>query len=134
MESPFKLVKPSLLIGESPNQIELNCAGRKVALVPVDNTDSATFCDPDGSGWELRLDVLQSFGAEGLWNQLHPLKNTDVAFEFLPKDGEAVSASNVQVTGTFRIPRIPFIEAGIKEFHPYTITFEIEDEPTFVLA
>lgn len=134
MESPFKLVKPSLLIGTSPNQIELNCAGRKVALVPTDDTASATWCDPDGSAYELRLDVLQSFGAEGLWNQLHPLKNTDVAFEFLLKAGSAVSEANPKVTGTLRIPRVPFIEAGIKEFHAYTIPFEIENEPTFATA
>lgn len=120
MEAPFKLYKPSFQIGESGSEIELNCAGRKVTFAPGDRQ---TWCHRDES---INLEVVQSFGAEGLWNQLNPLVDTEVPFVFLPVAGKAVGVDNPQAAGTLLVPDyIPFLDAGIREFSPFTLEFQV---------
>ncbi len=129
MEAPFKLRKPSFKLGDPGSQIELNCAMKKVGFQAGDRI---TFCHRDEM---IVVEVENSFGAEGLWNQLQPIVDTQVAFEFLLDADAAVGVKNPKATGTVLMPDyIALIDAGIRERHTLTLEFEVIGDITYATA
>lgn len=141
--APFILRSPRINLTAGP--IELVCVARQVALVPTDEEiDVETFCDPDGieygsTSWVLTVTALQTFDSadgvgDGLWNQLHALRKTTVAFELLPDNGAAVSSANPSATGNVRVPSIPFLDGTPGEKTEMSLTFPVVGDPVFATS
>lgn len=127
--APFKLVNPSFLLGTG-TPVEIKCSARNIKhTVDVSTTDDSTFCEPGAEGIgqikeSIELTVLQSFGAEGLWNLLAPLQLTVVAFELFSV-AATVAVGSPKMTGTCLVPIVPFLDAGIRENTELTLEFKI---------
>jgi len=124
--APFKLVDPSFTVGG----VELKCSARQIRhTITFDQTDDSTFCRPSAQGvgqvtQTIELTVLQSFGADGLWNQLHPLRGTVVSFVLEATDGE-LDDDNPVMTGTCMVPPVPLVDAGVGENTELSLVFPI---------
>ena len=123
MPTKLKNSDPSLTIGV----VEMKCHGRRIRINADEDPDGATFCDPYGSSYTAELEVFQSFGADGLETVLRPLVNTIENFIYTPADGVAASVDNPHFRFDARVPPFPVIDAGIREFSPFTIPFEVEE-------
>ncbi len=119
---PFKLSDPQATIGS----LEMKCHGRRIVLTDVENTDGATFCEPDGSTYSFGMEVYQSFGASGLEANLRPLVGTIVEVLVESKDG-TVSEEFPQWKFDWKVPNFPVIDAGISEFTAFTRSRDIEE-------
>ena len=135
-------VKPtnamSFLIGatETPTT-EMKCHGRRIALVPdIVWEDTETFCNEGGEApgrtkRSTTLEVLQSFGAEGLWNTLQPLFGSLAYFKLDLAGNSTAAAGNVIVTGQLWVPPVKFIDAGVGKYTYDPIEFKCYGAPTF---
>ena len=143
--APFRLSGPSLKIGTSGTpgtaSTELACHGRRITIVPSQQfEDVETFCNPGGEApsvdqQSIVMEVLQSFGASGLWNLLAPLKGLEVAFEFNPGGSSAAAAAtNPIMEGNLWVPAVPFIDAAPERFSIFSIEFKLSGEPTFQIT
>lgn len=138
MAAPFRLDGPSFLIGATdPPTIELAGNGRRVTIVPAQEfEDVETFSNPGGEAPGLirntiSLEVLQSFGADGLWNVLKPLEGTLVYFQFLLDGDSPEGVGNPMMTGQCYVPAVPFIDAGVRKFSTFTLEFKVSGVPVF---
>lgn len=136
--APFRLDEPSFKIGTtSTPDTELSGSGRRVTIVPSQEfEDIETFENPGGEApglvrRSINLEVIQSFGAEGLWNVLAPLEGQLVYFEFDPAGTGTPGADNPVMSGQCYVPAVPFIDAGVKKFSTFTLEFRIFGEPAF---
>jgi len=140
--APFRLDNPSFVIdhdlaGGSASAVQLKCAGRRIAVTPdVDFEDVETWCNPKGEApgaatWAIELEVLNSYGAAGLWNQLLPLAGVLVKFSLLPAGAVAVSATNPEMSGDCWVPYPTFVDAGVRKFTTYTLEFKVYGTPLF---
>lgn len=139
MAAPFRLDGPSFKIGaEDPPTLELSSNGRRVTILPTQEMeDVETFSNPGGQAPGLirntiGLEVLQSFGADGLWNILKPLEGELVYFTFTPDGDAAVSESNPMMTGQCWVPAVPYLDAGVRKFSSFTMEFGVYGIPEFV--
>lgn len=123
MPTKYKQSDPQATVGA----VEMKCHGRRIALTPTVDDSSATFCDPFGSLWTFSVDVFQSFGTGGLETDLRPLVNTIVQVVYEVEDGATVSADKPNYRFDWRVPPFPVVDAGIREFSPFTISGEIEE-------
>lgn len=139
MAEPFRLDGPSFLIGAvDPPTTELAAHGRRVTIVPTQEfEDVETFTNPGGEApglirRSINLEVLQSFGADGLWNVLAPLEGELVYFEFNPGGtGEVAAVTNPIMSGQCYVPAVPFLDAGVRKFTATTMEFRIYGDVAF---
>lgn len=123
MPTKFKQSDPSLTISGN----EMKCHGRRIRIPSTTDPDGATFCDPFGTAYTPELEVFQSFGTDGLETLLRPLVNTIVDFVYEPDGAEDASVDNPHYKWEARVPPFPVVDAGIREFSPFTISFEAEE-------
>ena len=136
--APFRLDEPSFLIGAAdPPTTEMKCHGRRFNITADQSfEDIETFCNPGGEApgitkRSINVEVFQSFAAEGLWNVLYPLEGDLVYFSFSPDGTTTGSATNPIMEGQCYVPAIPFVDAGVKKFSPFSIEFRIYGIPTY---
>lgn len=138
--APFILVSPSLKVGTSPSPMtDLKCSANQITHgVDQDSNDYETFCGAYRSygvaHHTLTLTLLQSFGTDGPWTVLYPLRNTVVDFELLPDDRVAASPTNPKMTGKVYVPFMPFLDSAVNEASEIDVELAIQGEPTFVTA
>lgn len=136
--APFRLDAPSFLIGAvDPPTTEMKCHGRRFNIT-ADQTfeDVETFCNVGGEApgvikRSINIEVFASFGAEGLWNVLYPLEGTLVYFAFDLAGTGTGAVGNPIMEGQCYVPAIPFIDAGVKKFSPFSLEFRIYGTPTY---
>ena len=136
---PFILVSPSMKIGPTGTLVDLKCSASQIAHgVEQDTNDYETFCGTYrayGAAREtITLTVLQNFDPTGPWHVLYPLRGTVVDFELLPDDRVAASPTNPKMTGSVRVPTIPFLDAAVNEASEIEVELAIQGAPTFVEA
>lgn len=136
---PFKMVKPSLLIGPVlGTQYQLNCASRQIEhVIDEEEIDDSTFCAPSAVApgkitESLEVTGLVSFGdiggaeaVQGLFNALYPLAGTVQDFDLLANGDVAVGTANPRMTGTCYIPRIPMLLGSVGENSEINLSFKI---------
>src|SRR5687767_4328171 len=117
MAAPVRLDTPSFKIGTAdPPTTELRGNGRRISLVTTQEyEDIETFDNPGGEApgltrTTITLEVLQSFGADGLWNVLKPLEGQLVYFSFSPNGTTTAGATNPIATGQCYVPAISFVD------------------------
>lgn len=139
--APFRLDNPSFVIDHDAAvgsaAVQLKCAGRNLSAVPdFDFEDVETFCNPKGEApgaatWTINLEVINSYGAAGLWNQILPLAGQLVKFAFLPAGAVTIGAENPEMSGNCYVPYPTFVDAGVRKFTTYTLEFKVSGTPLF---
>jgi len=126
MPTKHKNSDPSLTIDGN----EMKCHGRRIRLNADEDRDGATFCDPYGSSYVGEIEVFQSFGVDGLETLIRPLVNTIVQVVYTPTElgvAEDPSEANPQYRFDARVPPFAIVDAGIREFSPFTLSLEAEE-------
>lgn len=127
MPAPTKIKQsPSLTLDGN----EMNDHSRRAVITSTRDTDGATFKRPFGSAFAVEIEVFQSFGADGFETIMRPLVNTIVEAVYSPKDGEVASVANPHLKCQVRIPPFDFINSGIDEFSPFSMTLPAEEGTT----
>ena len=125
------------IIGTAPNTVEIECNANQVEAVPEQDTnDTETFCGIFTSykpaKWTVTITALQSFGADGLWNNLRPLVNSIVDFEIVPDLAKAIGADNVAMTGKAYLPEFAYLSASVGEASDFTPWLAQQDNITLL--
>jgi hypothetical protein len=134
---PFILIKPKLLVGPEGSEVEYECGANEIDASPEqDSNDVETFCGVFTSykpaKWTVTVTAVQSFGADGLWNNLRPLVNTIQPFTIIPDAANPISADNIAMTGTAYIPEFAYIQAPVGEASEFDFVLAVQGEPDFI--
>ena len=138
LDDPSFVVDFDAVVGVAA--VQLRCAGRKITTAgDQEFEDIATFCNPKGEAPgavvdAISLEVLQSVGVGGLWNQLKPLEGQLVNFAFLWDGTVDPADDNPEMSGQLWIPFIPLVDAGPRKFSTFTLEFKILGTPIYTLA
>lgn len=132
---PYYMVRPMLQLGEVGSEVELQCFANNVETnVDQDETVTKTFCGVYTSygpeKWTIVLTVVQSFGADGLWTLVSPMKGTVQPFVITPAEG-AVSVDNPVMSGTAMVKAFPFLSGAVNEPSEFDLELAVQGEPTF---
>ncbi|HKE67387.1 MAG TPA: hypothetical protein VKB59_22500 [Micromonosporaceae bacterium] len=136
---PFVLIKPKLVIGTDPNTIEFECGANELDIAPdQDSNDVETFCSVfttyKPEKWTITITILQSFGTDGLWNNLRPLANTIVDFLVIPDESQPISETNVAISGKAYMPGFAYIQAAVGEASESDLVLAVQGDPEFLVA
>ena len=140
--APFRLDSPSFVVDYDAAVgaafVQLKCAGRNIdTRGDQDFEDTETFCTPLGEApgavaESIVVEVLNSLGVDGLWNQLKPLEGELVKFAYLPNGTVTSSPDNPEMSGELWVPYIPLTpSAGVRKFQTYSLEFKIFGIPTY---
>lgn len=130
---PFVFNHPKLTLkptGGASAAFDLQCYANEIGdEVDQDSDDWQTFC-ATGTTYgppqrKITGTFYVSYGADGLWHKLHALEGQTVDFALLPDGNAAVSADNPEMTGTVRIPAIPFIGGPVGPGKASTVDLEL---------
>lgn len=131
--SPARLDSPSFLLQhELADPLQLKCAGRSIDhSTDQEFEDVETFCNPGGEApgvvkQSFVITVLNSFGANGLYNLLSPLAGTRVSFAYLRAGSTAISEDNPEFSGFLYVPTPKIVNAGVRKFTEYDLDFKID--------
>lgn len=135
--APFILVKPKLIIGETGDSVEFECGANQLDITPEqDSNDTETFCGIFTSykptKWTITVTALQSFGTDGLWNALRPYVNTVVPFTIIPDEANAISATNIAMTGEAYFPEFAYLTAAVGEASEFDLVLAVQGVPEFI--
>jgi hypothetical protein len=116
--------------------VEIHCFANEIHT-NVDQADNTidTFCGSYTSykpeKWDVTLAALQSFGADGLWNQIRPLVGTEQDFTILPDRDQPVSADNPEMSGKCIVKAFPFLDGAVGEASSFDLVLAVQGEPLF---
>lgn len=136
MADPYRAVLPEITI----DTVDFKCHARKLSLLPDQKfEDVSTFCNPGGqipttATWKCTLEMLQSFGINGAWNQLRALSGTLQTIVVYPGAGTTAAVTNPEATFDAWIPSIPFLDATPGSTMTYTLELQVEGEPVFATS
>lgn len=137
---PFIPVKPHISIGTAGSDVTIPCAAESVDVdVDQDENVVETFCGTyrtfKAEQWTITVTAYMSYGTtpQGLWNNLRPLANTIVPFEFRP-DTAVASVSNPKMTGTAFLRAFPFFKGSKGAPESVEIVLAVQGTPTFATA
>ena len=134
--APYRAILPEITIGTS----DIKCHVRKIKLTPEQKyADVETFCNPGGqipttATWTLELELLQSFGTDGIWNILRPLQGTQQTIVVYPGTGTTPAVANPEATFDAWIPNLPFLDASPGSTMPFSLTLSVIGVPIFATA
>jgi len=142
MAEVFIYEKPAVTVklksAAAGSEVDVECHAREVALTAEDaETDVSTYCAPGATRpgmttWTAEILGLQSFGADGLWNQLHPLSKQLCTFTILPDGTTPAGPDNPLATFDAYMPTVPFLtRAAIGEPSEIELTMTTSGEPVF---
>ncbi len=135
LDDPSFVVDYDAIVGAAA--VQLRCAGRRITTNgDQEFEDIETFCNPGGEAPGITtetivVEVLQSVGVGGLWNQLKPLEGQLVTFALLPKRTTATGDDNPEMYGSLYVPYIPLVDAGVRKFSPFTLEFKVFGIPAY---
>jgi hypothetical protein len=135
-KAPFILKHPKITIGSAtPGPvIELQCFANELHT-NVDQADTTveTFCGSYTSYkpevWDITLAALQSYGVDGLWNQLRPLVGTVQPFTVLPDGDAAVGPDNPEMSGDCLVKAFPFVDGVVGESSAFDLVLSVQGPP-----
>jgi hypothetical protein len=137
-KAPFILNHPKITVGAAaPGPvIEIQCFANELHTnVEQDETTVETFCGSYTSfkpeKWDVTLAALQSYGTDGLWNQLRPLVGTTQPFTVLPDGDQPVSADNPEMSGNALVKAFPFVDGVVGESSAFDLVLAVQGEPVF---
>ncbi len=133
---PFIPKKPYIVIGTDPDTVQFECAAEDVTVeASQDENSIETFCGIYKSykpaEWTATVSAYLSYGAEGLWNALHPLANTIVDVEIRPDNADPVSESNPSMTGPAYLADISFLSTAVGKPNAVDVVLAFQGEPTW---
>lgn len=138
-ETAFRLDDPSFVIDHDAAvgaaAVGLRCAGRLIRhTINQEFDDVETFCNPGSEApgtarhsWNIEL--MQSFGPNGLYDQLAPLAGQAVLYAFQVQRSVAISATNPEFSGTLYVPEVPVVDANVKGYSIVTLEFKMTGPP-----
>jgi hypothetical protein len=135
-QAPFILQKPTISIGPAGSEVEIQCGANQIDASPEqDSNDVETFCGVFTSykpeKWTVTITALQSFGADGLWNNLRPLCNTVQPFLLVPDSRVPVSEDNVAMSGTAYVTGFAYLSAAVGEASEFDLVLAVQGDPDF---
>ena len=89
--------------------VQLRCVLRRFDPdVDPETVELDTACDPQGEGWGAKKTTLSAEirVTPEVWLLLKPFETSDVTVATLPDHTAAVSASNIEESGTVRFPQL----------------------------
>jgi hypothetical protein len=138
-KAPFILKHPTVKLGAATPgpQISIECSANEIHTnVAQDENTVDTFCGSYTSykpeKWDVTLAALQSFGTDGLWNQVRPLVGTVVPFEILPDGDTATGVDNPKMTGDALVKAFPFLDGAVGEASSFDLVLAVQGDPLFV--
>lgn len=137
MAEPFILNHPRITLdagGATP--VDIECSANEVHTnVSQDESTVDTFCGSFTSYkpemWDVTVQGVQSFGADGLWTMVRPLVGTKVDFELLGDRDAAVSVDNPIMSGVVLVKAFPFIDAAVGEASEFDVVLAVQGDPVF---
>lgn len=132
---PYYMVKPLISLGAT-TPVEIQCFANNLETnVDQDESTAETFCGSyttyKAEKWTIVVTCLQSFGADGLWNQIHPMVGTEVPFTILPDADQPVSADNPEMSGTARVKAFPFLSGAVNEAADFDLELAVQGMPVW---
>lgn len=134
--APHILQKPLLEISLDLVTVEVQCNSNQVEIAPdQDETTTETFCGSYTSYkaevWTITITALQSFGPDGLWNQLRPMAGKEVDFRILPDADLPVSETNPEMSGKAILKAFAFLSASVGEASDFDLVLGCQGMPTW---
>jgi hypothetical protein len=134
--APYYLTDPKIEIGPTATPIAIECSTTNIDhTIDQDENTTDTMCASYVSygkkRHKLTITVVQSFGTDGLWNQLQPLEGTVVDFRVLPHGADPVGPDNPEMSGTAILKAIPFMSGAPNEIVDFDIELAIQGEPAY---
>lgn len=140
MPSPMMFTDPKLTLDPDSSAVDLQCFVNSLSdAVTQDSEEWETFCATGTSYGPARrtisVTVLVSYGTDGSWTALNAFAGTETTFELLPDGTSAVSADNPMMSGSVRVPEIPFVgSTSPGSVGTYDLELSVEGQPTFDLT
>ena len=140
MPSPMMFTDPKLRLDPDSSAVDLECFVNSLSdAVSQDSEEWETFCGTGTSYGPARrtisVTVLVSYGADGSWTQLQAFAGTETTFELTPDGMAAVSVDNPVMSGSVRVPEIPFVgSTSPGSVGTYDLELSVEGEAVFVTA
>jgi hypothetical protein len=136
---PFILNHPRITLNAgstTPLPVNIECNANEVHTnVSQDENTVDTFCGSYTSykpeKWDVTLQGVQSFGADGLWTTVRPLVGQIVPFELLGDRDAAVSVDNPLMSGECLVKAFPFIDAAVGEASEFDVVLAVQGDPIF---
>lgn len=133
---PFILNHPRITLNKDTTPVELDCSANEVHTnVSQDENTTETFCGTfttyKPEVWDITLNGVQSFDADGLWTVLRPLVGQTVPFELLPDGDQPNSATNPLMFGVATVKAFPFIDGAIGEASEFDVVLAVQGAPSF---
>lgn len=140
MTAPIILVSPGIKVGPTGALNDIKSHSRSVTLdAKQDYVDAETFTNLGGEApgkvtWSLSFEVLQSFGANGVFNLFNGHGGELWDFEVLPDDRAPVADSNPQAIGQVWVPTFGFLDASVGETSKFNLDLKVFGAPSFIFA
>lgn len=133
--TPYYMHHPKILLGPTAAAVELQCYANNIETnVDQDETVTKTFCGVYTSygpeKWTLVFTVVTSFGADGLWTLVSPMRGTVQPFALYPDDAVA-GVDNPVMSGTAIVKAFPFLSGAVGEPSEFDLELAVQGDPVF---